>query len=111
MWRGGSGIIRRHPLPWGQLGTPAGFLRESWGAGPGMGVGKGRDLEGGSWGPGTLKLGWWGCLGRPGADRKPPPDSRHGPRHPWAEKGRRLGVPRARQAPQGRCASASGGLR
>lgn len=45
-----------------------------------------------------------------GADREPPAD-RHGPCHPWAEKGRRLGVPRAREAPQGRRASARRGLR
>uniref|UniRef100_A0A452QV12 Large ribosomal subunit protein uL2 n=1 Tax=Ursus americanus TaxID=9643 RepID=A0A452QV12_URSAM len=59
---------------------------------------------------GTLKAGWRGCLGRLGADREPPAD-RHGPCHPWAEKGRRLGVPRAREAPQGRRASARRGLR
>lgn len=61
-------------------------------------------------GAGTLKPGRRGFPGRLGANREPPPD-RHGPCHPWAAKGRRLGVPRAREAPQGRRASARRGLR
>uniref|UniRef100_A0A4X1TBC5 Large ribosomal subunit protein uL2 RNA-binding domain-containing protein n=1 Tax=Sus scrofa TaxID=9823 RepID=A0A4X1TBC5_PIG len=59
-------------------------------------------MEGGGQGARALEPGWRGCLGRLGADREPPLDRHHGPRDPWAEEGRRLRVPRAREAPKRR---------